>query len=94
MIALLFIPLITVTVGLFVAVIGFAWSPFAAAIGAFVASTQSGKRRRERQFRRRFTPLSRFLCGSFSCWIWRVCTFPRKSKASFNSLHMVIGSWL
>ena len=38
MIALLFIPLITVTVGLFVAVIGFAWSPFAAAIGAFVAS--------------------------------------------------------
>ena len=38
MIALLFIPLITVTVGLFVAVIGFVWSPFAAAIGAFVAS--------------------------------------------------------
>ena len=37
MIALLFIPLITVTVGLFVAVIGFVWSPFAAAIGAFVA---------------------------------------------------------
>ena len=37
MIALLFIQLITVTVGLFVAVIGFVWSPFAAAIGAVVA---------------------------------------------------------
>ena len=35
---LLFVPWVTVIVGLFVAVIGFAWSPFAAAIGAFVAS--------------------------------------------------------
>ena len=90
MFALTLMALVTVLVGLMVAVIGFAWSPFAAAVGAVVAF------RRKENVVRVATASAFYSCMSIILWVFFVLDLAdvNVSKRVFGVVHCVAyGYW-